>query len=349
MSADAELVTLFKRELELCKVHAGETVAVLTQNGERTAYAEGFLQAAQQLGATAFQLNLLKRSGAGDAAFVGRTALAGNRPAVEALKGADIVIDLVFLLFSPEQLEIMRAGTRILTAIEDIEVMRRRFPTDSLRARVECGEALLAKAKTLHITSSAGTDVTYRLGKYPVVTEYGFTDLRGRWDIWPSGFLFTGAYDDGVDGTVVIDTGDILFPFRRYVESPIRLTIEKGFIRAIDGTGIDATLVRNYIDSFNDPRAFAVSHIGWGLDEKANWHHFAVANQSVGSDVLAFYGNVLFSTGPNGELGGTNDTPCHFDIPMRNCTLTLDGDVIVKGGRIVHPGMTIPGLPAAAE
>lgn len=30
MSADAELVTLFKAELELCKVHNGETVVVLT-------------------------------------------------------------------------------------------------------------------------------------------------------------------------------------------------------------------------------------------------------------------------------------------------------------------------------
>lgn len=307
------------------------------------------MAAAQQLGANAFQLNVPKGGGPSDIALVGRTALAGNRPAIDALKSADIVIDLIFLLFAPEQFEIMRAGVRILTVIEDIEVMRRRFPTQDLRARVECGEKLLASAKVLRITSAAGTDVTYRLGKYPVVTEYGFTDQPGRWDCWPSGFLFTGAYDDGVDGTVVIDVGDILFPFRRYVELPIRLTIAKGFITSITGRGMDAALLRNYMESFHDPRAFAVSHIGWGLDDKANWHHFAVSNPSLGTDVLAFYGNVLFSTGPNGELGGTNDTLCHFDIPLRNCTLTLDGETVVKDGQVVRSGMTVRALSAAAE
>ncbi|CRH79718.1 Uncharacterised protein [Chlamydia trachomatis] len=52
-------------------------------------------------------------------------------------------------------------------------------------------------------------------------------------------------------------------------------------------------------------------------------------------DGRAFYGNVLFSLGPNSELGGSNDTPCHLDLPMKNCTLYLDGKLIVKDGDIV--------------
>ena len=90
-----------------------------------------------------------------------------------------------------------------------------------------------------------------------------------------------------------------------------------------------------------DQKAFAISHIGWGLNEKADWHHMAVADphKEIGGDALAYYGNVLFSTGPNTELGGTNDTPCHVDMPLRNCTLTLDGDVIVANGDIVVPEM----------
>ncbi len=47
--------------------------------------------------------------------------------------------------------------------------------------------------------------MTYKLGVYPVVTEYGYTDTPGRWDHWPAGFLFTGGADDGVDGKVVVD------------------------------------------------------------------------------------------------------------------------------------------------
>jgi 2,5-dihydroxypyridine 5,6-dioxygenase len=55
----------------------------------------------------------------------------------------------------------------------------------------------------------------------------------------------------------------------------------------------------------------------------------------------SFYGNVLFSTGPNGELGGTNDTACHVDVPMRGCSLFLDDEPIVLNGDVVHEGMSL--------
>jgi 2,5-dihydroxypyridine 5,6-dioxygenase len=61
-------------------------------------------------------------------------------------------------------------------------------------------------------------------------------------------------------------------------------------------------------------------------------------------NALAFYGNVLFSLGPNTEVGGTNDTACHLDMPMRNCSLFLDGKPIVEKGRIVPGEMRVGGL-----
>jgi 2,5-dihydroxypyridine 5,6-dioxygenase len=43
----------------------------------------------------------------------------------------------------------------------------------------------------------------------------------------------------------------------------------------------------------------------------------------------------MFSTGPNSELGGPNDTACHLDIPMRNCSLLLDDEPVVINGDVV--------------
>ncbi len=60
-------------------------------------------------------------------------------------------------------------------------------------------------------------------------------------------------------------------------------------------------------------------------------------------DGRAFYGNVLFSTGPNVELGGTNDTHCHLDLPMCECTLYLDDELIVKDGEVIPGDMRAPG------
>ena len=61
----------------------------------------------------------------------------------------------------------------------------------------------------------------------------------------------------------------------------------------------------------------------------------------------SFYGNVLFSTGPNQRVRRRNDTQCHVDIPMRNCSLYLDDEPIVVDGDIVVPEMQAPGLVRA--
>ena len=63
----------------------------------------------------------------------------------------------------------------------------------------------------------------------------------------------------------------------------------------------------------------------------------------IGVHGLAFYGNVLFSLGPNTELGGSNDTACHMDMPLRNCNLYLDGAPIVERGQVVPAEMRAPG------
>ena len=75
-----------------------------------------------------FQLNLVKRAPRpGDKQK--RTSITGNRPAIDALKSADIVIDLVGLLWSAEQNEITSTGTRMLMVREPFEVLERMFST----------------------------------------------------------------------------------------------------------------------------------------------------------------------------------------------------------------------------
>jgi 2,5-dihydroxypyridine 5,6-dioxygenase len=220
------------------------------------------------------------------------------------------------------------------------------FPTEDLRRRVEYAREMLASARELRFSSAGGTEMRYGLGQYPVISEYGYTDEPGRWDHFPSGFSFTQGNDDEIEGTVVLMPGDIIAAFKSYVQTPVRLTVKKGMVTDIAGDGLDAALIRGYIESFNDPRGYAVSHIGWGLNERAQWHHIAATRKLPSEHVmnaLSFYGNVLFSTGPNTEVGGDNDTPCHMDLPMRGCSLWVDGVQVLDAGVVVHPEMRAPG------
>lgn len=135
------------------------------------------MAAARALGATPFHVRLPEAMssvlGDGGAWTVGATPLAANRPAVEALKQADLVIDLIFLLFSKEQIEIQEAGARMLLCVEPVDNLARLFPTEDQRRRVKTSEELLANASDLRFANPAGTDVTYRRGSYGVMTEYG--------------------------------------------------------------------------------------------------------------------------------------------------------------------------------
>lgn len=343
---DANMIELFKAELELCGIGPGSNVAVLSEGDIRADYAAAFMEAARALGAAAFNMNCAPRAGYALEDQHGRNPLTGNRLAIETLSKATLVVDLMGLLFSHEQAEITAAGARVLLVVEPFGVLQSMFPTKEIRTRVEAAEKKLGGAKEMRITSPAGTDVRYKLGQYPVMTQYGYTDTPGRWDHFPSGFLLTHGNDGGVEGKVVMAPGDIIAAMRRYVSAPITFHIADGYVTEIEGEGLDANLIRGYIESYNDPRAYAVSHIGWGMHEGAKWHHLAAtreAEKEIGVHALSFYGNVLFSLGPNTELGGENDTACHLDLPLRGCDLYLDNELIVQAGRVIPEDLRAAG------
>ncbi|MEX2481164.1 MAG: leucyl aminopeptidase [Gammaproteobacteria bacterium] len=344
----ATMRTLFAEVLTLCGVGAGERVAVLSEGDILADYAAAFLRAAEGLGAETARVNVAAGESAGAAARIANltaSGLASDAAAMQTCKDADIVIDLMLLLFSHEQIEIQRAGTRMLMVVEPLDILARLKPSPALRARVEAAERRLAAARTLRFTNEAGSDVVYELkqlnGPPPecILSEYGYTDTPGRWDHWPSGFLASTGTARGVEGRVVMNAGDIVLPWKAHLGTPVGFTIKDGYVTGIDG-GADAARLRDYIERFEDPRAYAVSHIGWGLNEHARW---LADVPGIAMESRAYYGNVLFSTGPDTEFGGSNDTPCHLDLPMRDCSLWLDDELVVDRGRIVPADMRTPG------
>ena len=52
-----------------------------------------------------------------------------------------------------------------------------------------------------------------------------------------------------------------------------------------------------------------------------------------GTELRAVSGNFLFSTGAN-EFA-RRFTKGHFDLPMMNCTISLDDEIVVDQGRVV--------------
>ena len=338
MTGQNDLTALFRANFELCEVGPGQTVAVLTEGDLLPDYRAASLSALSQLGAEVTDVNVASDD-AKDAshriANLGDNPLTNNPEAMQQCLDADMVVDHMLLLFSHEQVAMQKAGTRILLIVEPVEILERLFPSAELRCRVEAGEKKFEAAKSLRFTNELGSDVTYRLDSKGILTEYGYTTKPGRWDHWPGGFLASLAAKNGVDGRVVMAPKDIVFPLKCYVEEPIEFIIEGGWVKEING-GKQAVELKQFMEAYDDPRANAVSHIGWGLNEKCVWNPEL---PGIGMDGRAHYGNVLFSLGPDTEFGGDNDTACHLDLPMANCNLWLDDELIVEAGEIVAPEM----------
>ena len=342
--SDHDLIQAWKQVLSLSKLERGQLVTDLTSSSTNPQTLSTSNIAPATKCAIFNRLDLLPVNGEkalsrDSLAYLGTTPLTGNRAAIAALKESDLVLDLMTLLFSPEQHDILKAGTKILLAVEPPEVLVRMVPTMADRARVAAASAKLGKAKEMHVTSPAGTDVRFKLGQFPAISEYGFVDEPGRWDHWPSGFALTWANEGEADGTIVMERGDILLPMKSYIQDRIHFRIEKGFVTSIEG-GVDAEILSEYMASYNDRDAYAMSHIGWGLQPRAKWSTLGLYDReaTIGMDARAFEGNFLFSFGPNNEAGGSRTTACHIDIPMRNCTIALDGEGVVRNGKVLDGG-----------
>ena len=133
---------------------------------------------------------------------------------------------------------------------------------------------------------------------------------------------------------LVLDRGDVNLTFKRYLESAIRLTIADDYVTDVGGDGLDAELMRSYFAAWGDREAYAVSHVGWGMNPAARWDAMAMYDRGDfnGTELRAFAGNFLYSTGANESAG--RHTLGHFDLPLRNCTVRLDDRIVVDEGRL---------------
>jgi len=120
--------------------------------------------------------------------------------------------------------------------------------------------------------------------------------------------------------------------FKTYLTSRIDFTVENDFVTEIKGDGIDAEHFRDYMAAWDDRDAYGFSHVGWGMNPRARWVSGALYDKRdmQGVEFREWAGNFLWSTGANQYAG--RFTEGHFDLPMRNCTIALDGKIVVNEG-----------------
>lgn len=262
-------------------------------------------------------------------------AIQHNRAVIEALKRVEVIVDCTVegLIHAPEWPEIEEAGTRLLVICnEHPEILERTEPKAELGPKVALGIQMLREASEMRVTSAAGTDLVIDLRGAPCGGTPGFGTHPGAVAHWPGGLCLAFPGQNSVNGRIVMDVGDMNLTFKSYLASRIDFTVENDFVTAIKGDGLDAMQFREYMEAWEDRNAYGISHVGWGVNPGARWVSGALYDkrdmQAVEFRALA--GSFLWSTGANQYAG--RYTLGHFDLPMRNCTITLDGRTVVRAG-----------------
>ena len=335
---EAKWIDAFAEVFRLCGVEPGDECAVLAETQSRGVNVELSELALKRLGANVFRVTMqtpaqtapvaIRSTGASD-------AIGGSAPVIAALSQVAFIADCTVegLLHAPELPQLLGGGARtLMVSNEHPDILERLVPDTALEAKVKIGTKMLRGAKEMRVTSAAGTDLTIDVETAPAGSSWGYTARPGTIAHWPGGLCLCFPSEGSVNGTLVMDVGDVNLTFKRYTDSPSRCTIENDFIVDIQGDGVDAALMKSYLEAWGDREAYAVSHVGWGMNPAARWDSLAMYDktQTNGTELRAFGGNFLYSTGAN-EVAGRH-TLGHFDLPMRGCTVELDGAAVVDAG-----------------
>lgn len=341
MSTEWNWISRYAQQFEACAVSKADVAVVLSETRSRPEIVETARLALQSIGASVVDIVLPTPANAGPLPIrsTGASqAIAGNAAALGALLSSTFIADCTVegLLHAPELGAILDSGTRVLMISNEHPEHVERWPHDpSLADRVANGVARLEAADQMTVTSAAGTDLRISIPGAFIAGSHGWCTEPGSIAHWPGGLVLAFPSAGSVNGTLVLAPGDVNLTFKTYIQTPVHLTVVDDYVTSIEGDGVDAQLFEGYLAAFGEPESYAVSHVGWGMNAGARWEAMAMWDKADhnGTELRAFAGTFLFSTGAN-EVAG-RFCRGHFDLPMRNCTVALDGTAVVVEGSLV--------------
>ena len=335
---EGKWIDTFADVFRLCKVEAGEPVAILSESQSRAINVHLAELALLKIGARPFHIVIpspplaapvpVRSTGSSH-------AIQGLEPVMAALLAVKFVADCTVegVMHAPETPRLLKAGVRAMyISNEHPEVLERLKTDPALWPKIQAGRELMQATKRMRVWSKAGTDLDIVLEGARIGGNFGASFNPGQLSSWPGGICSCFPPLHSVNGVLVLDIGDVNLTFKRYLESAIRLTIEDDFVVSVEGHGLDVELMKSYFAAWGDRNAYGVSHVGWGMNPAARWDALAMYDKGEinGTELRAFAGNFLYSTGANPSAD--RHTLGHFDLPVRNCTIELDGRAIAVDG-----------------
>ena len=331
----------FSTLVELCKIKSHEKIILLKETLSRELNVTLLEKAFKENCLKYTVIEILSKSSLIDPIIKSTGAsniLDGNDHYLQKLMGNNVIFDLSKegLMHSRQTKDILSSGARIMSiSDEHPEILSRLKPDLSLKDRVKEAVLRCRSSSIMKVKSDAGTDLMIDLKNTNTVGVWGWTDKPGTLAHWPGGLVVSFPNFSSVNGKLVFQAGDINLTFNKYFDTEVTFDIENDFVKKISGNGTDKKLIEKYLKSFNDINAYATSHVGWGLNQKARYESLTMYDKAEinGTELRSLSGSFLYSIGAN-EFAN-RFTEGHFDLPMMDCTILLDDNIVVDKGYVV--------------
>jgi aminopeptidase len=204
---------------------------------------------------------------------------------------------------------------------------------NQISAKGKVIQKALQGAKSVHVTSPAGTDMTFSIADRQVFLDDGVMTpekaksktFLGRSVNLPGGSVFASGIETSANGKVVVPKSACRYDPLNGVSFEFKAGKMQNFKAAQNG--------KCFVDSmapYEGPRD-VFSSFSIGLNPALKVVEEGGATYWPGSGA----GVVYISMGDNQLLGGANKTQGGWGFPVLNSTVTVDGKVILKDGQIV--------------
>ena len=183
---------------------------------------------------------------------------------------------------------------------------------------------ILTKGNEAKITTKIGTDVTLSIKdrvSAPLRVRHA---VPGAWGAVPE---YAEAAIAPVEGTAqgiwIIDT---MFEKVGAIKTPVKISIENGRAIKIEG-GKEADKIRAIIEAA-DENGNNIAELGIGTN-----HTLKNTTGTIGDKMMK--GTAHLAVGKNINMGGETYSDIHHDGVMKEVTIEIDGETIIKDGNVL--------------
>ncbi len=296
---------------------SGESVLVVVDTPQLK-IGKLFWNVARELGAEAMLVEMTPR------------ATSGTEPPAaiaEAMKHADVVMAPTSRSLSHTRArhEACQAGARIasLPGITE-EIIARSLAADyeSIGRRSRAVAEILTRGSQARITTPAGTDLAMSLAGRAAEPDTGDYRARGSFGNLPAGEAYIAPVEGTAQGVLVVDGSMVGTGLR---QSPLKITVENGYATKMEG--VPAARLEELINPFGQP-ARNIAELGVGANDRA----ILTGNVLEDEKVL---GTVHVALGNNSNFGGKVQVASHLDGVLLKPTLVVDGETVIREGKLL--------------